>query len=658
MSRPRYLTKSRYKLGRECPTKLYYTRKDEYPNSKLDDPFLEALADGGYQVGELAKQYFPGGHDINTLDYEEAEAQTNELLKQENVVIFEPAIRYKNLFIRIDILVKQGNHFDLIEVKAKSYDSHTDSFIGTRGGLNGEWAPYLFDVAFQNHVLANAYPDAEINNYLLLADKNAKCRTDGLNQKFRITRDVNNRKGVAVHHSLTDKDLSYRVLTQVPVDDVVDHIQSQSYTSGRGFSEEIQYLANSYENDDKIQPVIGRHCKDCEFICKREDEEIGKKNGFKECWIESNKWSDQEFDEPNILEIWNLNYRTRDKLFEEGKIKISEVSPEDLNTNDDDKPGLSRSQRQWLQIEKLQNDDTTPYFDADGMKAEVDTWTFPLHFIDFETTMVALPFNNSRKPYEGIAFQYSHHMVHQDGMIEHAGQYINIDRGVFPNFDFIRSLKAELENDDGTIFRYANHENNFLNLISGQIQDMADEIDDADELIAFIKSITHSPNNSDEVWRGERDMVDMLELVKRYYYDPAMKGSNSLKAVLPAILNSSIFLRSKYSHPIYGTPEIPSLNFPASWQWVETDGDIVKDPYKKLPRLFQDISDKNMDILSHEDELANGGAAMTAYARMQFADMSDEERNELTEGLLRYCELDTFAMVMLYEAWLDMIIEH
>ena len=87
MHNPRYLTKSRYKLGIECPTKLFYTGKKEYVNKKLDDPFMEALAQGGFQVGELAKHYFPGGHDITSLDYEEAEQQTQELLKLENVIM-------------------------------------------------------------------------------------------------------------------------------------------------------------------------------------------------------------------------------------------------------------------------------------------------------------------------------------------------------------------------------------------------------------------------------------------------------------------------------------------------------------------------------------------------------------------------------------------
>src|ERR1700712_3119840 len=118
---PRYLTKSRFKLGLECPTKLYYTAKKQYPDQKIDDSFLEALAEGGYQVGELAKCYFPGGFDIHELDYANSLAKTNELLALDEVTIYEAAFQHENLFIRADILVKKGNHIDLYEVKAKSY---------------------------------------------------------------------------------------------------------------------------------------------------------------------------------------------------------------------------------------------------------------------------------------------------------------------------------------------------------------------------------------------------------------------------------------------------------------------------------------------------------------------------------------------------------
>ena len=75
----KYLTKSRFILACQCPSKLFYTRKEEvYANTRLENPFLEALADGGFQVGELAKCYYPDGHDILSLAPDKALKQTNE----------------------------------------------------------------------------------------------------------------------------------------------------------------------------------------------------------------------------------------------------------------------------------------------------------------------------------------------------------------------------------------------------------------------------------------------------------------------------------------------------------------------------------------------------------------------------------------------------
>ena len=52
---------------------------------------------------------------------------------------------------------------------------------------------------------------------------------------------------------------------------------------------------------------------------------------------------------------------------------------------------------------------------------------------------------------------------------------------------------------------------------------------------------------------------------------------------------------------------------------------------------------------------SEGGAAMMAYAKMQFAQMSDQERAMVSQGLLKYCELDTFAMVLIWEFWKKMV---
>lgn len=40
---------------------LFYTKNKQYANTKEDNPFLEALASGGFQVEELAKLHYPEG---------------------------------------------------------------------------------------------------------------------------------------------------------------------------------------------------------------------------------------------------------------------------------------------------------------------------------------------------------------------------------------------------------------------------------------------------------------------------------------------------------------------------------------------------------------------------------------------------------------------
>ena len=58
------------------------------------------------------------------------------------------------------------------------------------------------------------------------------------------------------------------------------------------------------------------------------------------------------------------------------------------------------------------------------------------------------------------------------------------------------------------------------------------------------------------------------------------------------------------------------------------------------------------------DELviAEGGAAATAYSRLQFEDISPEARAKINAALLRYCELDTLAMVMIVQGWKNFLI--
>lgn len=650
--KPRYLTKSRFKLALECPTKLFYDGKTEYANQNIEDSFLAALADGGFQVGALAKEYFPGGYEIKTLDYEEALYQTDELLKQDNVTIYEAAIRFNNLFVRVDILRKSNNRIELVEVKAKSFDATEDSFFNTKGNIDTTWFPYLCDIAFQKYVAMNYFTNHEIFAYLMMADKNASCPTNGLNQKFKMIKDSNRRGKVVVPQRLSEEDLLEQILLKVNVDEPCAAIYSNGFED-TSFGEYVALLADYYQRDKKLVRPLSVTCAKCQYRTNEQDEVLGLKSGFKECWKEQLHWNDDDFLEPNILEIWK--YGKKNQHIEERRMKLSELVKEDISPKPDQKPGLSQSQRQWLQVEKIQCKDSACWIDAENLRQVMSSWTYPLHFIDFETSRVAIPFNKGRRPYEGIAFQFSHHVIHEDGRVEHRGQYLNVEPGKFPNYDFLRSLKAELEHDNGSIFQYYPHENTYLNLIYKQLVGDQEEIPDREELCRFIRTITKSGGSSKEQWLGARNMIDMHELVRRYYYSPDTKGSNSIKQVLPAVLNSSRFLQERYSKPIYGAQGgIKSLNY-HDWKWIEFENGRVKDPYKLLPKMFQDVPDKAFELLSDSEELNNGGAALTAYARLQFEEMTDYERQEIHQALLKYCELDTLAMVMIYEAWRDML---
>lgn len=90
-----------------------------------------------------------------------------------------------------------------------------------------------------------------------------------------------------------------------------------------------------------------------------------------------------------------------------------------------------------------------------------------------------------------------------------------------------------------------------------------------------------------------KDLLDPFR--DGYYYVPAMHGSFSIKSVLPALF-----------------PDEDSLNY------------------------------HNLD-----ERCQNGGNAMTLFPRIQF--MEPEEAAASREALLRYCELDTWAMVKVWE---------
>lgn len=644
----RVLSKSRFKLGLECPNKLYFTNDKTFANEKSEDTFLKSLAEGGFQVEELARLHYENGIfiDAESFEYEKAVQLTTDVLLRENVVLYEGAFLVNGYYVRCDIIEKIGNKIRLIEVKAKSFNPTDESlFNGKNGKLVSGWKPYLFDLAFQKKVVQMAFPNFEVEAFLMMADKTKTATINGLNQLFRVPKNGNPRTNI-IKRVTKIEEIGQSVLSEINVDSIINSIIDGTflYYDNLNFSEAMPLFRDAYQEKKHLNwPLKFSNCKGCEFKASEEEKQQGLKSGFEHCFKKQLNWSDSDFKRPNAMEIWN--YRGG-YLLEENRLFLDDLTEDDLKVIPIANK-ISPSERQWIQVEKARTADATVYVEKEGLKAEMSQWVFPLHFIDFETSTVALPFTADRSPYEQVAFQFSHHIYNEDGSIEHRTEFISNKPGQFPNFIFARALRQALKHDNGSVFRFATHENSILNAIIQQLKNSSEA--DKEELISFLKSITVSKKDSVQSWEGERKMIDLNLIVKDYYYNPYTKGSNSIKAVLPASLNSSEFLKNKYANCLEQI-NVSSKNFNGNHIWFSMKNDELVNPYKMLPSLYGGWeNDEKDETISEIESIADGGEALTAYAKLQYEDMTEKERNEITSGLLKYCELDTLAMVMIYE---------
>ena len=674
-----YLTKSRFKLALSCPTKLYYgTKGNNYQDTKADDPFMMALAEGGYQVGELAKFLIsdnPVAEDISIddLDYQIALDKTAQKRDMGGrVAIAEAAFAYKDLFVRTDLFVEERDTIKLYEVKAKSWDEDVEFLKNnTRGPNKGEttipanWKEYMYDIAFQKYVVQKANPTKKVLAYIVLADKTKSSTIDGLNQMFKIKR-TGNKINIDIQPGITKNDLGDIPLKTINVDDVCTYIYANNveidldHPTGLDwtFEELVYFLSDKYNANERVWTnTINSKCKTCQFVNKAFPHG-DTKSGLHECWKKIGQLSDTELSQPLALELWGglagqksfVNDACANKRYLLHQIDESIVTRSGKKTEPEG-DALDPTKRRLIQIEKSRKKDFTPHLDIEGLTELFDNLAAPYHFIDFETTMVALPFHKGRQPYEAIAFQYSYHLMDEKGNIEHKSQYLNFEKGAFPNYDFLRHLKNDLGGVKGTIFRFHKHENSYLlHLYKQLFVESETNVPDKEELLAFIREITTPAESTPgEKWIPGNNMQDLWDFVLLYFYSLHAKGSNSIKDILPAVIKSSDYLREKYSQPIYATPTIPSLNLKEPHIWIdETKG---LNPYKTLPAIFDDAALEQIEAEGNLSNLDNGGAAMIAYAYLQFSDMTDAERELYRQALLRYCELDTMAMVMIWEYW-------
>jgi hypothetical protein len=112
------LSKSKILTGMQCLKSLYLTKNPpdfEFP----PQPDLEAKFQAGTEVGILAQQLFPGGTEVpfDGLSIPEQIAQTQQLIADGAEVIYEASFDYDGIFVKVDILVKEGDAWQIHEVK-------------------------------------------------------------------------------------------------------------------------------------------------------------------------------------------------------------------------------------------------------------------------------------------------------------------------------------------------------------------------------------------------------------------------------------------------------------------------------------------------------------------------------------------------------------
>jgi len=615
------LTKSKFVQSLSCLNKLHFSLQG-HKSSKEENKFLEELASGGFQVEALARTAFQNGRFVGKFHADDIEVTIGKRKPGEILELFEPTFVYSGCSSKVDILIVNDQGIHIKEVKAKSFDPTASEWLGKKNptSLNSKYAEVLMDLAFQTDVISRLYPDVNVTSSFIMADKLKVASRDGMNQLFETD-------GGRILTQVSEE-LAWGLLTDFDVTDIVRRILAEELTYQKEtFS---FYLSNAKEVTKDIFPNFPPRqtaCKNCEFRSSRSDSP--HLICFHE-FFDINSYNS----ESTILDIGNNRNTSH---FDSGKLLLEDI---DENPYEEPIKGklLTRTNRQWLQFEMATNKQASSvYFDHEMFRRISGEWDWPLNLIDFETSAVAIPFYKGQHPYENVAFQFSHHILHEGGSIEHAGQFLNTTPGEFPNFLFARELIKSLSRNAGTVFRFATHENTIITHVIKQLQ--ASNLEDKVDLInGLLPLVNGNKLEYESSLTGTRDMVDLLKVAESCYYSESLGGSYSMKKLLPAVFQSE-FIKAKYQNEI-GDINVSSLNFPKNWKWYQEG----QDPYKLLPTY--EVEDLRLDS---NTEINNGGLALAMYGKLQFTDVNEKAREEIRTGLLRYCELDTLAMAMVIE---------
>lgn len=257
----------------------------------------------------------------------------------------------------------------------------------------------------------------------------------------------------------------------------------------------------------------------------------------------------------SVFELSGISRADQFKLYNEGFKTIGDVP---------DRYPLAKAQR--IQVDQFKKQ--KPLIDKPMVEAFICSLNYPLTFFDIESFMPAVPIYDGTRPYEQIPFQYSiHYKDSRDGKHQHF-EFL-AETGIDPRPSFVKNVVEHLAGVGDILVYNQSFETAVLRRLGNEFPEYKDDIDD---ILARVK--------------------DLMEPFKnKWYYDPDMKGSYSIKEVLPAL--------------------VPDLGY-------------------------------------SELSIHAGAMAMAAFEQLQ-NETDLFKIAEVRQNLLKYCELDTLAMVKILE---------
>jgi len=215
---------------------------------------------------------------------------------------------------------------------------------------------------------------------------------------------------------------------------------------------------------------------------------------------------------PFICEFWE--YCTKDMpahwifdLYGVSQKKFDELTGMNVEDIKDIPDAFNLTELQERMRKCVKNNET---FISKRLHAQLTDVEYPVHFLDFETVNPAIPRYAHTSPYQVIPFQWSDHILYEDGSLAHKEYLCDDDRD--PRDDFTRTLLHAL-GQKGTIFIYTTYEKTIIERLAEYL-----------------------PQYRDDLLRIPNRFKDLCAIIRHYFYHPGFHGSFSLKFVLPVLV--------------------------------------------------------------------------------------------------------------------------